>query len=153
MKRLIMMTGLLLALSVSAVAQVEIFNYNVSGGPVGGFQEQEGIMARKSPNRFFDFLTYESNGESFKYSFIALKGSGLKYSRVQRELKEQFGSPDTNDDYIPEGAEDDEQYLASLVSLERAEILRMWNIEEHNLEVSFIWTSDLFAVNFTTTPD
>jgi hypothetical protein len=152
MKRLTTTAFLLLAFTLTSYSQVVIFGFNVTGGPGGGWEEQNGITAKASTSRFFDFMTYESNGESFTYTFLAKEGNALKYSRVSRELTKEFGKEDVNDDYIPEGAEDDEQYLANLVKLGRAEILRMWTEENHNLEISFIWSSEVFSVNFKVTP-
>jgi hypothetical protein len=108
-----------------------------------------GKYIKKSSSTYFDFVSF-SKGKNGKpeFVFMAGDGSGMAYVKVSRALRQKFGTADVNKDYIPKDAQDDPEYLATLVDLKKAEVVREWELPDKNLKIYFMWEAKFFSVSF-----
>lgn len=108
--------------------------------------EDEGMATRDGVG-YFDSVDFHlvNDGEEQVYAFMKDNGTGMVYNRVYRDLVNRFGKESSRDDYIPDRASDDWDYIAILIDQEKAEVNRTWypkNVEQRVM-VKLVWKKSL----------
>ena len=130
MKRITtLMTIIILFLTLSASAQAELFGVSLSDTSeyVENWQHDDGMVYKSISNSYMDIAVIETEtAKSLDVYFLSEKPTALKFTRIRQEIENRFGKPTITDDYIPDRAKDDIEYLSALISMGKAEISRIY---------------------------
>ena len=94
----------------------------------------------------FDMVFYDASDDS--YSFLLPEATPMHFSRVMDEMTKVMGDFTSDNDYIPEMAANDLEFLGLLVKDDRAEIIRFWEPPIGRYHASVIWNDGGLFVKF-----
>ena len=143
------LTIVLLTFCISATfAQAELFDVKLSDTTeyVKTWQKKSNSAYKEIPNSYIDLavITLDSK-KSLDIYLLSNNPTALKFIRITQAIERKFGKPYVSDDYIPDRAKNDPEYLDSLIKLGKAEIIRIYEAKNGDY-LLLTWKVDELSV-------